>query len=162
MDRITDLLAAGSCGINVELIGEVVSVDQILENVLRHGTAADVAVANEKYLNHYIFPPEIASFYPILLTLLNFFKSYSFSENCSKSGKIRQFETKCSSQLVVSLGGCRLLEFLNLLTIEKERGCKIKQSIVFSNIHFPSSIHMYQVYHFYLQLPRLRCIPCLT
>ena len=45
MNRITDLLAAGSCGINVELIGEVVSVDQILENVLRHGTAADVAVA---------------------------------------------------------------------------------------------------------------------
>ena len=40
-------LAAGSCGINVELIGEVVSVDQVLENVLRHGAAADVAVANK-------------------------------------------------------------------------------------------------------------------
>jgi len=47
MNRITDLLAAGSCGINVELIGEVVSVDQILENVLRHGAAADIAVANK-------------------------------------------------------------------------------------------------------------------
>lgn len=47
MNRISDFLAAGSCGINVELIGEVVSVDQVLENVLRHGTAADVAVANK-------------------------------------------------------------------------------------------------------------------
>ncbi len=62
MNRISDFLAAGSCGINVELIGEVVSVDQVLENVLRHGTAADVAVADEKYLNHYIFPPEMPRF----------------------------------------------------------------------------------------------------
>lgn len=52
MNRITDLLAAGSCGINVELIGEVVSVDQILENVLRHGTAADVAVADKEHFYH--------------------------------------------------------------------------------------------------------------
>lgn len=52
VNRITDLLAAGSCGINVELIGEVVSVDQVLENVLRHGAAADVAVADEKYFYH--------------------------------------------------------------------------------------------------------------
>ena len=52
MDRITDLLAAGSCGINVELIGEVVSVDQVLENVLRHGAAADIAVAYKKYVYH--------------------------------------------------------------------------------------------------------------
>ena len=57
MNRITDLLAAGSCGINVELIGEVVSVDQILENVLRHGTAADVAVADEKYFYHVLISP---------------------------------------------------------------------------------------------------------
>ena len=47
MNRISDFLAAGSCGINVELIDEVVSVDQVLENVLRHGAAADVAVANK-------------------------------------------------------------------------------------------------------------------
>ena len=59
MNRISDFLAAGSCGINVELIGEVVSIDQVLENVLRHGAAADIAVANEKYFNHYIFPPEM-------------------------------------------------------------------------------------------------------
>ena len=52
MNRITDLLAAGSCGINVELIGEVVSVDQVLENVLRHGTAADVAVTHKTHTYH--------------------------------------------------------------------------------------------------------------
>ena len=66
MDRITDLLAAGSCGINVELIGEVVSVDQVLENVLRHGAAADVAVANEKYFNHSFVSPCFAPKCPVL------------------------------------------------------------------------------------------------
>lgn len=36
MNRITDLLAAGSCGINVELIGEVVSVDQIVVDLINY------------------------------------------------------------------------------------------------------------------------------
>lgn len=66
MNRITDLLAAGSCGINVELIGEVVSVDQVLENVLRHGAAADVAVADEKYSNHSFVSPYFAPECPVL------------------------------------------------------------------------------------------------
>ena len=53
VNRITDLLAAGSCGINVELIGEVVSVDQVLENVLRHGAAAEeVIVANQNGIHN--------------------------------------------------------------------------------------------------------------
>ena len=88
--------------------------------------------------------------FPYFTHFFDFLQDLQFSGNCSKSDKIRQFETKCSSfcsQLVISLGG-QLPGFLNLLTIEKRRGCKIIQSIVFSNIRFLSFAHMYQVYHF--------------
>ena len=57
MNRISDFLAAGSCGINVELIDEVVSVDQVLENVLRHGAAADIAVTYKQYFYHFFETP---------------------------------------------------------------------------------------------------------
>ena len=74
MDRITDLLAAGSCGINVELIDEAVSVDQVLENVLRHGAAADVAVADEKYFYHYC----ITSHFLVFLDISGFVSPCKF------------------------------------------------------------------------------------
>ena len=45
------------------------SIYHVLENKLSHGGTADIAVADEKYLNHYIFPPEMphfALFYALL------------------------------------------------------------------------------------------------
>ena len=57
--RVADLLRACGTGVDVELIGEVLFVDKVLENELRHGGTADVAVADEKYLNHYKIPPSM-------------------------------------------------------------------------------------------------------
>ena len=39
----------------MELIGEVLFVDKVLENELHHGGTADVAVAHEKYSNAHNF-----------------------------------------------------------------------------------------------------------
>lgn len=49
---VADLLRAGGTGVDVELIGEVLFVDKVLENELRHGGTADIAVADETYSNH--------------------------------------------------------------------------------------------------------------
>ena len=53
--RVADLLRACGTGVDVELIGEVLFVDKVLENELRHGGTADVAVADEKYSNAHNF-----------------------------------------------------------------------------------------------------------
>ena len=62
---------------------------------------------------------------PYFTHFFGFLQDLQFFGNCSKSGKIRQFGTKCSS-LQQSIGnqfrGCRLPRFLNRLTIEKRRG----------------------------------------
>ena len=62
---------------------------------------------------------------PYFTHFFGFIQELQFSESCSKSGKIRQFETKCSS-LQQSIGsqfrGCRLPGFLNLLTISPFKG----------------------------------------
>jgi hypothetical protein len=60
--RVADLLTAGRSGVDLELVVEVQLVDQVGEDAFGHGAAADVAVANEKYLNHCIFPPEMLRF----------------------------------------------------------------------------------------------------
>ena len=44
---VADLLRAGGTGVDVELIGEVLFVDKVLENELRHGGTADVAMADK-------------------------------------------------------------------------------------------------------------------
>ena len=62
---------------------------------------------------------------PYFTHFFGFLQELQFSGNCSKSGKTRQFETKCSS-LQQSIGSrfrvCRLPGFLNLLTIKRARG----------------------------------------
>ena len=55
--RVADLLRACGTGVDVELIGEVLFVDKVLENELHHGGTADVAVADEKYFNHNLYNP---------------------------------------------------------------------------------------------------------
>ena len=59
---VADLLRAGGTGVDVELIGEVLFVDKVLENELRHGGTADIAVANEKYFYHLSKPLEFTDF----------------------------------------------------------------------------------------------------
>lgn len=96
---------------------------------------------------------------PCFTHFFGFLQELQFSGNCSKSGKIRQFETKCSSflQLIGSqFRGCRLPWFLNLLTIEKGRGCILYMlsthplkftSIIYSQTHqystHPVQNHLY-------------------
>lgn len=63
---VADLLRAGGTGVDVELIGEVLFVDKVLENELRHGGTADVAVADEKYFNHCYQSPCFARKFPVL------------------------------------------------------------------------------------------------
>ena len=47
MNPVADFLAAGRRGVDVEAGGKVALVDHILHDVLSHGAAADVAVANK-------------------------------------------------------------------------------------------------------------------
>ena len=47
MRRIADLLPAGGGGINVKRVGQAILIDHILENILGHSAAADIAVANK-------------------------------------------------------------------------------------------------------------------
>jgi hypothetical protein len=57
MRRIADLLPAGGCGINVKRVGQAILIDHVLENILGHSAAADIAVANEKYFYHLFISP---------------------------------------------------------------------------------------------------------
>ena len=52
VDRIPDLLPAGGCGRDLEQVGNAASGCHVLQDEFGHGGTADVAVANEKYLNH--------------------------------------------------------------------------------------------------------------
>src|SRR5699024_10152489 len=47
MRRIADLLPAGGGGINVKRVGQAILIDHVLENILGHSAAADIAVANK-------------------------------------------------------------------------------------------------------------------
>jgi len=47
VDAVADFFGAGGGGVDVEVIGEALFGYQILHDVLTHGAAADVAVANE-------------------------------------------------------------------------------------------------------------------
>ena len=47
IDRIADLLGTGGGGLDVELRLPPRPLDQVFHDVLRHGAAADVAVADE-------------------------------------------------------------------------------------------------------------------
>ena len=52
VDAVSDLLAAGSRGVDVEAGGKAAFVHHIVHDVLGHGAAADVAVADKKHSYH--------------------------------------------------------------------------------------------------------------
>jgi hypothetical protein len=54
------LISAASLGINLKLLLQPCLPDQILHDKLSHGGAADIAVANKKYLFHRNSPSRYA------------------------------------------------------------------------------------------------------
>ena len=71
-------------------------------------------MADEKYLNHYIFPSEMPRFALFYALFLDFSDIYSLSETVvkvAKYGSLRPSVVVCSSQLVVSLGGADYRDF---------------------------------------------------
>jgi len=70
--RVADLLTAGRSGVDLELVVEVQLVDQVGEDAFGHGAAADVAVADETYSNHYFISPCFAPECPVLQDFLEF------------------------------------------------------------------------------------------
>ena len=61
VDGVSKLLPAGRRRFDVKLRRQSRILHQLLHNELRHRTAADVAVADEKYFYHNLYiPPEIS------------------------------------------------------------------------------------------------------
>lgn len=95
---VADLLRAGGTGVDVELIGEVLFVDKVLENELRHGGTADVAVAHEKHSNAHNFSFQTAKKCRVLRGFADFSIKSHFHRICGTFRKILQIRAKHSHQ----------------------------------------------------------------
>ena len=52
VDRVSGLLGAGGRRGDMELVSQTLLLYHVAQDELRHGRAADIAVAHEKYFNH--------------------------------------------------------------------------------------------------------------
>ena len=55
MRRAADFIVVSGGGSDCDLVCYIFLVDKMCHDALAHGAAADVAVADEKYLNHNLF-----------------------------------------------------------------------------------------------------------
>ena len=95
MRRIAYFLTAGRSWIYLENSIEVLSVDQMGEDALGHGAAADVAVADEKYFYHYFISPCFAQKCPVLQGFLGLLWYALKLQIVANQSKIEQVVTTC-------------------------------------------------------------------